>query len=133
MNGTPPRFTVTSVTIGAPDPRALAAFYARLLGTEVAVSEPARPGNPPEDGWAQLRAEGAPTLNFEYERDYVPPVWPSRAGEQQIMEHLDIQVDDLEAATTWAIECGARLADFQPQDLVRVLYDPAGHPFCLSV
>jgi hypothetical protein len=49
------------------------------------------------------------------------------------MEHLDIKVDDLGAATTWAIECGARLADFQPQDLVRVLYDPAGHPFCLFV
>ena len=28
--------------------------------------------------------------------------------------------------------CG-RLAEFQPQDDVRVLLDPAGHPFCLWV
>ena len=28
-------------------------------------------------------------------------------------------------------ERGATLAGFQPQEDVRVLYDPAGHPFCL--
>ena len=28
---------------------------------------------------------------------------------------------------------GATLAEFQPQDEVRVLFDPAGHPFCLYV
>ncbi len=26
---------------------------------------------------------------------------------------------------------GATLADFQPQDDVRVMLDPEGHPFCL--
>ena len=44
--------------------------------------------------------------------------------------HLDIRVDDLAAATEHALATGARLADFQPQDDVRVLLDPAGHPFC---
>ena len=28
---------------------------------------------------------------------------------------------------------GATVAEFQPQDNVRVLLDPAGHPFCLYV
>jgi len=28
---------------------------------------------------------------------------------------------------------GATLADFQPQDDVRVYFDPAGHPFCLFI
>jgi hypothetical protein len=32
-----------------------------------------------------------------------------------------------------ALSCGATLAEFQPQELVRVLFDPAGHPFCLWV
>jgi hypothetical protein len=32
-----------------------------------------------------------------------------------------------------AVEAGARVARFQPQDDVRVLLDPAGHPFCLWV
>lgn len=129
-----PRLQLTSVTVGAPDPRALAAFYARLLGTEVAHQDPPRPGEPPEDGWAQLRTTGdfgTVTLNFEYERHYTAPTWPSEPDRQQIMEHLDIYVDDLDAAADWAIECGARLADFQPQSDVRVLFDPAGHPFCL--
>lgn len=129
-----PRLQVTSVTIGAPDPRALARFYARLLGTEVTSADPPRPGEPPEDGWAQLRTTsdyGTLTLNFEYERVYERPTWPSIDRHQQIMEHLDIHVDDLPAATEWAISCGATLHEFQPQEDVRVLIDPAGHPFCL--
>ena len=58
-------------------------------------------------------------------------MWPSIAGAQQSMEHLDIEVDDLDAAVEWALAVGATLADYQPQDDVRVCLDPAGHPFCL--
>lgn len=130
-----PTMMVTSVTIHAPDPRELAAFYARMLGWPVTASDPPRPGNPPEDGWAQVRPGDdalGPTLNFEYEAaGYLPPVWPSEAGKQQSMEHLDIAVSDLDESVVWAIEAGAKLADYQPQDDVRVLFDPAGHPFCL--
>jgi catechol 2,3-dioxygenase-like lactoylglutathione lyase family enzyme len=126
---------VTSVTINAPDPRALAAFYARMLGWRVAHEDPPRPGAPPEDGWAQVRPpEGrpGPTLNFEYEAaGYARPVWPSEAGRPQTQEHLDIAVSDLTETVAWAVAVGATLADFQPQDDVRVLFDPAGHPFCL--
>lgn len=121
---------VTSVTISCPDPRALAAFYATLLGTEVRVSEPSRPGEPESAGWAQLSA-GAVTLNFEHEREWRTPVWPARHGEQTATAHLDIAVDDLGAAVEWAVACGARVADVQPQEGVRVMIDPAGHPFCL--
>jgi hypothetical protein len=49
------------------------------------------------------------------------------------MMHLDIEVGDLEAAVADAVALGARVADFQPQDNVRVLLDPAGHPFCLCL
>jgi catechol 2,3-dioxygenase-like lactoylglutathione lyase family enzyme len=131
---TPPRLRVTSVTIHTPDPRMLAAFYRRLLGWTQSAEEGPRPDAPPEDGWAQLRpppGETGPTLNFEYEQEYVPPVWPSVTGEQQIMTHIDIHVDDLDAAVAWAVENGARIADFQPQETVRVMLDPVGHPFCL--
>jgi catechol 2,3-dioxygenase-like lactoylglutathione lyase family enzyme len=122
------------VTIGAPDPRRLAAFYARMLDWPVAVEEPPRPGNPPEDGWAQVRPpEGktGPTLNFEYEAVYSPPVWPSEPGRQHITAHLDIAVDDLGPAVEWAVAAGATVASYQPQEDVRVMLDPAGHPFCL--
>lgn len=130
----PPRMDVTSVTIGAPDPRMLAAFYARLLGWPVAAEEPPRPGSPPEDGWAQVRPPAGvagPTLNFEYEAHYTRPAWPSEAGRQHITEHLDIAVEDLGAAVAWAARAGATEASYQPQERVRVMFDPAGHTFCL--
>lgn len=130
----PPHLRLTSVTIGAPDPRALAAFYGRLLGTTVHDQEPARVGEPPEAGWAQLRAShegGSVTVNVEYEACWQTPVWPAEPGRPVATQHLDIHVDDLEEATAWALECGARLAASQPQDSARVLFDPAGHPFCL--
>jgi catechol 2,3-dioxygenase-like lactoylglutathione lyase family enzyme len=46
---------VSSVTIGAPNPREMAAFYQRLLGWIVSALEDPLPGDPPEAGWAQLR------------------------------------------------------------------------------
>jgi catechol 2,3-dioxygenase-like lactoylglutathione lyase family enzyme len=131
---TQPRMRVSGVTIGAPNPRALAAFYARLLGWPVADEAGPRPGSPPEDGWALLRPpSGGPgvSLSFEFEADYVPPVWPSAAGEPQIMTHIDIAVEDLDGAVAWAVDAGATLAGHQPQERVRVMLDPAGHPFCL--
>jgi catechol 2,3-dioxygenase-like lactoylglutathione lyase family enzyme len=129
-----PAMAVTSVTIGAPAPRDLAAFYAELLGWPVTASEPARPGMPPEDGWAQIQrpsGEQGPTLNFEYETRFVRPVWPAADGGQNATQHLDIAVADLAEAVRWALAAGAILADVQPQHDVRVLLDPAGHPFCL--
>lgn len=131
---TQPRMRVAGVVIGAPNPRALAAFYARLLGWTVVDEAGPRPGAPPEDGWAQLRppSGGAGVSpSFEFEADYVPPVWPSAAGEQQIMTHVDIAVEDLDEAVAWAVAAGATLAACQPQQHVRVMLDPAGHPFCL--
>ena len=69
--------------------------------------------------------------SFHLDDEHVRPVWPSRPGEQQIQIHLDIATDDLDAAVAHAFECGAEPADHQPQDDVRVMLDPDGHPFCL--
>jgi catechol 2,3-dioxygenase-like lactoylglutathione lyase family enzyme len=129
-----PPIAVTSVTIGAPAPRALAAFYAQLLGWTVTATEPARPGMPPEDGWAQIRpptGEDGPRLSFEYEAKFTRPVWPATDGGQNATQHLDIAVGDLDETVRWAIAAGAVLAAVQPQEDVRVMLDPAGHPFCL--
>src|SRR5213076_2945130 len=92
---------VTSVTITAPDPLSLAAFYARLLDRPVTAEDGPRPGDSPTAGWAQIRStddSGGPTLNFEYEKQWTPPTWPSEPGEQHATQHLDIRVSDLEAA-----------------------------------
>jgi catechol 2,3-dioxygenase-like lactoylglutathione lyase family enzyme len=130
----PPRLQLTSVTISCPDPRALAAFYAELLGAEITASEPPLREDPEDAGWAQIRTFGEDsvvTLNFEHERHWTRPTWPSEPGKQHITEHLDINVEDLESAVSWALECGATLAAYQPQEDVRVCLDPDGHPFCL--
>ena len=63
--------------------------------------------------------------------DHVPPVWPAGPGDPRMQLHLDVEVDDLDAAVALAVEAGATVAGFQPQAGVRVCLDPAGHPFCL--
>jgi hypothetical protein len=76
---------------------------------------------------------GGPDISFESYPDYQPPVWPEEPGEQWKMIHLDMQVDDLAAATAHALVCGGRLAEFQGREDLRVILDPAGHPLCLGV
>ena len=117
--------TMTATVLDAPDARLLAAFYQRLLGWTVGRDEP---------DWVTLRApDGGAGLSFQTERIYVKPTWPATPGDQQMMKHLDIEVDDLDAAGAHAVAAGAVLAEFQPQEKVRVYFDPAGHPFCLWV
>ena len=120
-----PRMTLSTVVLDAPDARELADFYRRLLGWEVKVDE---------GDWVLLRRPNDGTsLSFQTEDFYVRPVWPGAAGEQLMMLHLDIEVDDLDEAGAHAVAQGATLAGFQPQDDVRVYLDPAGHPFCLWI
>lgn len=128
MEGTsrpPVAARLSAAVLGAPDPRALASFYRGLLGWELVDDEPE---------WVMLRpTDGGTGLSFQHEPDHVPPRWPAVAGEQQMQVHLDIGVDDLAAGVAHALALGASLAEHQPQDDVRVLRDPAGHPFCLFV
>jgi catechol 2,3-dioxygenase-like lactoylglutathione lyase family enzyme len=120
-----PRFTLTAAVLDTPEPKRLALFYQRLLGWPIGSDDPT---------WVTLRPPGGGAgLSFQLEPDHVPPVWPAAAGEHQMQSHLDVEVDDLAAAVDVALAAGARLAEFQPQDDVRVLLDPAGHPFCLWV
>jgi hypothetical protein len=76
-------------------------------------------------------APEGPYFVFQQTEGYRPPVWPPADGEQRPMMHLDFQVGDLEEAVAEAVELGAALASHQPQENVRVMLDPAGHPFCL--
>jgi catechol 2,3-dioxygenase-like lactoylglutathione lyase family enzyme len=114
---------LSTTVLDAPDAHALAAFYERLLGWIRVADEP---------DWVMLRPpSGGTGLSFQSEPNFSPPVWPSVPGAQQMMTHLDIAVEDLAAGVAWACDAGARLADFQPQERVRVMLDPVGHPFCL--
>ncbi|GAA0332840.1 MAG: VOC family protein [Micropruina glycogenica] len=117
---------LSTVTLGAPDPVSLARFYARLLGWQL---------GPTDDlSWVAVRnPDGGVGIACQLEPNHVHPVWPGGPGDQQMQLHLEIQVDDLQAGLRHALQCGARMAPYQPQADVRVCLDPAGHPFCLWI
>lgn len=119
-----PAIQIGGINFDCRDPEALAAFYGRLLGWEVTWRD--------HDYVVLGNPTGGPNLSFQEYDDYRPPVWPEQPGEQWKMTHLDMKVDDLEAAAAYAIACGARLADHQGKTDLRVMLDPAGHPFCLG-
>lgn len=118
-----PRTELVSTVIGAPDPITLARFYRDLLDWDITFESPE---------WVKLcRPDTGTGLSFQLEEDHAPPVWPAGRSDQQMQMHLDIRVEDLDAGVARARQLGAELANFQPQDDVRVMLDPAGHPFCL--
>lgn len=122
-SSTRPTLHFQTVNIDCADASDMAAFYSRLLGWTITWA----------DGSFILMRDpnGGAGLSFQGRPDYIPPVWPEQPGEQEKMMHLEIKVDDLPAALAFALECGAREADFQGRDDVRVMLDPASHPFCL--
>jgi hypothetical protein len=119
-----------SVVLESTDADALARFYARLLGWGFRSRE---------DGWVTLGPgpDGPDYLAFNTSAEYRRPAWPPADGEQQMMLHLDFCVGDSPQALIEAVEraraAGAVDATFQPQDDVRVMLDPDGHPFCLYI
>src|SRR5580700_2902703 len=87
--------------IEAPDPAALARFYSELLEWPVVHTEPGTAViKPPQDGVFMV---------FQLAEDYVAPVWPPAGGQQRTMMHLDVQVEDLDAAAADAVALGAQV------------------------
>jgi glyoxalase superfamily protein len=112
------------VALDAPNGLELARFYQRLLGWQIFE-------DPPDEASLSPSADAGYNLAFQTETNYVRPVWPAEPGKPQMSMHLDFQVDDLDEAVAYAVSVGAELASYQPQEKVRVMLDPAGHPFCL--
>ncbi|MFD9481062.1 MULTISPECIES: VOC family protein [Streptomyces] len=120
----PPLMRLTAITLDCADPQALAAFYARATGFEP------HPGSGTD--FAGLTREDGLFLGFQRVDGYRAPQWPDRSPPQQ--SHLDFTVDDLDEAEAVLLELGAGRPEYQPGgDRWRVLTDPAGHPFCLTL
>ncbi|MEP6872300.1 MAG: VOC family protein [Anaerolineaceae bacterium] len=126
----------TTVCIDCADAEEMAEFYGRLLGWEISARDapPTREGGA---GWILMRdPAGGVGLSFQAEEWYRPPVWPETPGTPSKMLHFDFGAEDLEAAVSHAVAAGASVAPHQPadraKDELRVMLDPAGHPFCLS-
>ena len=112
----------TTVTIDCSDAETLGGFYALLLGWEITARDGA--------GWLQLRQpDGGVGLNIQADDSYEAPTWPEQPGCQAKMMHLEILVDDLEAAVQLVVRGGGTEASHQPADRdptrLRVMLDPA--------
>lgn len=110
-----------SIALDCADPLPLATFWADLLGGEVAFTSDAFVAIKTDRIWlAATRVE-----------DYTPPTWPEAQTPKQM--HLDLAVENLKEAEEQATALGAVRATSQPApERYIVLFDPAGHPFCLS-
>ncbi len=111
---------LTAVVLDCPDPHKLAAFYGELTGWQVEYGEPE---------WVTLNTGTGLRVCFQESAEHVPPAWPDPTGPQQV--HLDLSVEDLDAAEERVLALGAVKPDYQPGETWRVYADPAGHPFCL--
>lgn len=74
-------------------------------------------------------------INVQAQDWYTRPEWPERGGVQAKMMHFEVQVDDVDTAVEMVVSLGGQQAEPQPPDrdrrTLRVVLDPAGHPFCL--
>ena len=114
--------TLRMLTLDSSDARRDAAFWSTVLGWEVAALE---------DAYAMLSGPGGMALGLGTLEDHEPPGWPNEHGTKQF--HLDLAVDDLDAGVAACVEAGATYPDEQPGETWRVLLDPSGHPFCLTL
>lgn len=114
--------TLWSVTLDCAEPGPLAQFWAAMLDGTVAFES---------DGFVAVETPGGTWVGAYKIDDYEPPRWPESGGNKQF--HLDLAVSDLDTAEKAAEALGAVKAGHQPNaDTFRVLFDPAGHPFCLT-
>lgn len=113
-----------AVAVDCSDPLALAEFYKSVLSFEVVLSSL---------DLVVLKGRGAGVfLTFERVPDHQRPTWPAGSVPKQM--HLDLAVADLDSEETRIVGLGATKADVQPEpDKWRVLIDPEGHPFCITV
>lgn len=99
--------------------RDLALFYCELLGMKIIREDWLKIGKAP-DIYPQLAFGDGPTENYK------PPRWGDPERPQQL--HLEIPVNDLDAAEEFALGLGATKLEGKPG--YRTYADPIGHPFC---
>lgn len=112
--------TRKTIVFDAADMEAESAFWSALLDGTVKR----------DDDWHSIEVNGVNEVAVQLAPGHVPPQWPNGSPPQQI--HLDLFVEDIDAAHEEAVGLGARLLQWDPEgDGFNVYADPAGHPFCL--
>ncbi|WP_170315443.1 VOC family protein [Nakamurella deserti] len=119
---TDPVGSLKMVTLDSADASRDAAFWSAVLGWDITYDSPE----------AAMVSGPTSALGFGTTPGYEPPAWPNPHGSKQF--HFDLAVEDLAAAERRCVELGAAVPDDQPgEGRWRVLLDPSGHPFCLTL
>lgn len=117
------------IVFDASDLEAESRFWAGLLGGTVHRDE----------AWHSIVVDGEWVMGVQLAPNHVAPDWPTGPQQQQV--HIDLHVNDLEAADRLAVVLGGRQlqAATRPADnpdgdeMFAVYASPAGHPFCFGV
>jgi hypothetical protein len=100
----------------------LALYYSALLEKEITFES---------DDFSAIQLDNL-WLTMQRVEGFKPSTWPSSEIPSHV--HLDFSVSNLDAGEAAAIAVGATLAPDQPEpDRWRVLLDPAGNPFCVTM
>src|ERR1700739_151756 len=83
---TSPIASLSMLNLDCPDPGAMAAFYAAILGWEVTYSD---------EEYAMITG-GQTSVGFGRVAGFTPPAWPDTTSAKRY--HLDLQVGDLSRA-----------------------------------
>jgi predicted enzyme related to lactoylglutathione lyase len=110
-----------SVVLDTRKPADLAQFYGAVLGGTVSDED---------ETWSVVTDPQGRRFACQLSPEHEPPQFPDPRGSQQF--HLDIEVDDIDAAEREVLALGAtRVTEAVGEDRFRVYRDPAGHTFCL--
>ena len=96
------------------DAEEMARFYGELFGWEVTARDT------PDDrlggsGWIAMSGPpGGPTVSFQAEEWYEPPVWPEQPGALTKMMHFEVGVEDVEIAVEQVIRAGGGAGRARP-------------------
>jgi catechol 2,3-dioxygenase-like lactoylglutathione lyase family enzyme len=110
--------TISAIVIDCAAPDRLVTFYQKVLGGQVSGDQ----------DFSSLDT-GQVSLSFQRVENHQPPAWPDEGKHA----HLDLAVQDLQAAVQELQGLGASKPDHQPGgDGWVVLRDPEGHLFCIA-
>ncbi|WP_406283578.1 VOC family protein [Embleya sp. NBC_00896] len=109
------RIDLQQIVVDSRDPHSLVRFWAGLLGGEPVDRE---------RGWSHVEPAGSVRMSFQ-------PVPEDKAGKNRL--HLDLVVEDIDAAIELAVSLGATARGetvTDEQGSFRVMLDPEGNEFC---
>lgn len=119
------RFIRQVVVFDAADIDAESSFWAGMLDGRVYADDSFHCVMDSHDEWR---------IGVQFAPNHVPPEWPGGSQQQQV--HIDLHVDDINAAHERAIAHGATVLqpadDLTAEEGFQVYADPAGHPFCIG-